>query len=53
MVTRFGRPARSTRDLLNILDVIAKSGAGFKSLADLLRFVFFRFTLSSDHAALV
>jgi DNA invertase Pin-like site-specific DNA recombinase len=25
---------RSTRDLLNILDIIAKAGAGFKSLAD-------------------
>ncbi len=28
------RLARSTRDLLNILDTIAKAGAGFKSLAD-------------------
>ena len=26
--------ARSTRDLLNILDTIAKAGAGFKSLSD-------------------
>jgi len=26
--------ARSTRDLLNILDTIGKAGAGFKSLAD-------------------
>ena len=26
--------ARSTRDLLNILDTVAKAGAGFKSLAD-------------------
>jgi len=26
--------ARSTRDLLNILDTIAKAGAGFRSLAD-------------------
>jgi DNA invertase Pin-like site-specific DNA recombinase len=26
--------ARSTRDLLNILDAAAKKGAGFKSLAD-------------------
>jgi DNA invertase Pin-like site-specific DNA recombinase len=28
------RLARSTRDLLNTLDVVAKAGAGFKSLAD-------------------
>ena len=34
MVTRLDRLARSTRDLLNILDTIAKPGAGFKSLAD-------------------
>jgi DNA invertase Pin-like site-specific DNA recombinase len=34
VVTRLDRLARSTRDLLNILDVIAKAGAGFKSLAD-------------------
>jgi DNA invertase Pin-like site-specific DNA recombinase len=34
MVTRLDRLARSTRDLLNILDVIAKAGAGFKSLGD-------------------
>jgi DNA invertase Pin-like site-specific DNA recombinase len=34
MVTRLDRLARSTRDLLNILDAIAKVGAGFKSLAD-------------------
>jgi DNA invertase Pin-like site-specific DNA recombinase len=34
MVTRLDRLARSTRDLLNILDAIAKAGAGFKSLAD-------------------
>jgi DNA invertase Pin-like site-specific DNA recombinase len=33
-VTRLDRLARSTRDLLNILDTIAKAGAGFKSLAD-------------------
>jgi DNA invertase Pin-like site-specific DNA recombinase len=26
--------ARSTRDLLNILDAIGKAGAGFKSLSD-------------------
>jgi DNA invertase Pin-like site-specific DNA recombinase len=34
MVTRLDRLARSTRDLLNILDDINKRGAGFKSLAD-------------------
>ncbi len=34
MVTRLDRLARSTRDLLNILDTVAKAGAGFKSLAD-------------------
>ena len=34
IVTRLDRLARSTRDLLNILDTIAKAGAGFKSLAD-------------------
>jgi DNA invertase Pin-like site-specific DNA recombinase len=34
IVTRLDRLARSTRDLLNILDIIAKAGAGFKSLAD-------------------
>jgi DNA invertase Pin-like site-specific DNA recombinase len=34
MVTRLDRLARSTRDLLNILERIAKAGAGFKSLAD-------------------
>jgi DNA invertase Pin-like site-specific DNA recombinase len=33
-VTRLDRLARSTRDLLNILDIIAKAGAGFKSLSD-------------------
>ena len=33
-VTRLDRLARSTRDLLNILDIIAKAGAGFKSLCD-------------------
>ena len=33
-VTRLDRLARSTRDLLNTLDQIAKRGAGFKSLAD-------------------
>lgn len=34
IVTRLDRLARSTRDLLNILDDIAKRGAGFKSLHD-------------------
>src|SRR5262244_623325 len=34
LVTRLDRLARSTRDLLNILDDIAKRGAGFKSLHD-------------------
>ena len=33
IVTRLDRPARSTRDLLNILDKIA-TGATFKSLGD-------------------
>jgi len=34
VVTRLDRLARSTRDLLNILDAIGKLGAGFKSLGD-------------------
>jgi DNA invertase Pin-like site-specific DNA recombinase len=34
IVTRLDRLARSTRDLLNILDDIAKRGTGFKSLHD-------------------
>jgi len=34
VVTRLDRLARSTRDLLNILDMVAKAGAGFKSLAE-------------------
>lgn len=34
IVTRLDRLARSTRDLLNILDEIAAKGAGFKSLRD-------------------
>lgn len=34
MVTRLDRLARSTRDLLNVLDVISKRGAGFRSLKD-------------------
>ena len=34
MVVRLDRLARSTRDLLNILDAIGTSEAGFKSLGD-------------------
>jgi DNA invertase Pin-like site-specific DNA recombinase len=34
VVTRLDRLARSTRDLLNILDEVSQRGAGFKSLAD-------------------
>jgi DNA invertase Pin-like site-specific DNA recombinase len=34
LVTRLHRLARSTRDLLNVLDTIAKAGAGFRSIAD-------------------
>lgn len=34
VVTRLDRLARSTRDLLNSLDAIAKAGAGFRSLHD-------------------
>jgi DNA invertase Pin-like site-specific DNA recombinase len=34
VVTRLDRLARSTRDLLNVLDEISKRGAGFKSLHD-------------------
>lgn len=34
LVTRLDRLVRSTRDLLNVLDTVAKAGAGFKSLAD-------------------
>jgi DNA invertase Pin-like site-specific DNA recombinase len=34
IVTRLDRLARSTRDLLNILDQVAKAAAGFKSLKD-------------------
>ena len=34
IVTRLDRLARSTRDLLNIVDKIAKAGATFKSLGD-------------------
>lgn len=34
LVTRLDRLARSTRDLLNILDQVSKAEAGFRSLAD-------------------
>jgi DNA invertase Pin-like site-specific DNA recombinase len=34
LVTRLDRLARSTMDLLNTLDAVAKAGAGFRSLAD-------------------
>ena len=34
LVTKLDRLARSTRDLLNTLDAIAKAGASFRSLGD-------------------
>ena len=34
IVTRLDRLARSTRDLLNVLDAVAKAKAGFRSLKD-------------------
>jgi DNA invertase Pin-like site-specific DNA recombinase len=34
IVTRLDRLARSTRDLLNVLDEVCKHGAGFRSLKD-------------------
>jgi DNA invertase Pin-like site-specific DNA recombinase len=34
LVTRLDRLARSTRDLLNVLDTVVKAGAGFRSIAD-------------------
>jgi hypothetical protein len=34
LITRLDRLARSTRDLLNILDTVAQAGAGFRSLGD-------------------
>jgi DNA invertase Pin-like site-specific DNA recombinase/predicted nucleotidyltransferase len=34
MVTRLDRLARSTRDLLNVLDTITRKGAGFRSLGE-------------------
>jgi DNA invertase Pin-like site-specific DNA recombinase len=34
LVTRLDRLARSTRDLLNVIDAVSKRGAGFRSLKD-------------------
>ena len=34
VVTRLGRLARSTRDLLNVLEAVKQAGAGFRSLKD-------------------
>src|SRR4051812_7965411 len=34
VVTRLDRLARSTRDLLNVIDALSQRGAGFKSLKD-------------------
>jgi DNA invertase Pin-like site-specific DNA recombinase len=34
VVTRLDRLARSTRDLLNVLDTVKQAGAGFRSLKD-------------------
>jgi DNA invertase Pin-like site-specific DNA recombinase len=34
LVTRLDRLARSTRDLLNVIDALTKAGAGFRSLSD-------------------
>lgn len=34
VVTRLDRLARSTRDLLNVLDTVGKAGAAFRSLKD-------------------
>src|SRR3954462_9015975 len=34
VVTRLDRLARSTRDLLNVIDAVCKRGAGFRSLKD-------------------
>jgi DNA invertase Pin-like site-specific DNA recombinase len=34
LVTRLDRLARSTRDLLNVLAMVAEKGAGFRSIAD-------------------
>jgi DNA invertase Pin-like site-specific DNA recombinase len=34
VVTRLDRLARSTRDLLNVLDGVKQAGAGFRSIKD-------------------
>ena len=34
IVTRLDRLARATRDLLNVLDAVAKAKAGFRSIKD-------------------
>ncbi len=34
LVIRLDRLARSTRDLLNVLDTVSRKGAGFRSIAD-------------------
>jgi DNA invertase Pin-like site-specific DNA recombinase len=34
VVTRLDRLARSTRDLLNVIDAVSERGAGFRSLKD-------------------
>jgi DNA invertase Pin-like site-specific DNA recombinase len=34
VVTRLDRQARSTRDLLNVLESVKQAGAGFRSLKD-------------------
>jgi DNA invertase Pin-like site-specific DNA recombinase len=34
VVTRLDRLARSTRDLLNVLEAVKQAGAGFRSLKD-------------------
>jgi DNA invertase Pin-like site-specific DNA recombinase len=37
VITRLDRLARSTKDLLNVLDEVGKRGAGFRSLKDAWR----------------
>ena len=37
MVTQLDRLARSTRDLLNVIEDVSKRGAGFRSLKDVGR----------------
>jgi len=41
IVTRLDRLARSTRDLLNIIDAVAKASATFKSIHDAYHRAFF------------